>query len=255
MPFSKSEMQEELFAFLSGFGSNVAQLYGMSNHAWTSREAIEATPFWQAVNEMYDFGVMGIPSEELYPQGHFYGLYAELERFLLAIDTQPMESYLKRNKNKPPRLALRAVQTAVARMVLEDGWRENDHGGRQYGTLKGDMNHLTLAEVALLANMDERSVRNAANPKLPDPLKTELNGSRTMVRPQEARRWLAGRKSFIPTRPYTGTRKLELNIDLSTLIPAEQIQKILEEAGVLEFDLDTEKLAEFLATMKKAPKS
>jgi len=76
-----------------------------------------------------------------------------------------------------------------------------------------------------------------------------------MVRPQEARRWLAGRKSFIPTRPYTGTRKLELNVDLSTLIPAEQIQKILEGAGVLEFDLDTEKLAEFLATMKKAPKS
>ena len=35
---------------------------------------------------------------------------------------------------------------------------------------KGDCGYLTLAEVALLANMDERSVRNAANPKLPDPL-------------------------------------------------------------------------------------
>jgi hypothetical protein len=210
MPFSKSEMQEELFAFLSRFGGNVAQLYGISNHAWTSREAIEATPFWQAINEMYDFGVMGIPSEELYPQGHIYGLYAELERFLLGMDTQPMEFYLKKNKNKLPRLALRAVQTAVARIVLEGGWRENDHGGRQYGMLKGDMNHLTLADVALLANMDERSVRNAANPKLPDPLKTELNDSRTMVPPQEARRWLAGRKGFIPTQSYTGPPKARI---------------------------------------------
>jgi hypothetical protein len=164
-----------------------------------------------------------------------------------------MEFYLKKNKNKLPRLALRAVQTAVARIVLEGGWRENDHGGRQYGMLKGDMNHLTLADVALLANMDERSVRNAANPKLPDPLKTELNDSRTMVPPQEARRWLAGRKGFIPTQSYTGPRKPEFNIALS--IPAEQIQKILEEAGVVEFDLDTKKLAEFLTTMKKAQKS
>jgi hypothetical protein len=94
---------------------------------------------------------------------------------------------------------MRAVQTAVARMVLDGGERYTDFAVSEHGLGNGDWGYLTLSEVALLANMDERSVRNAANPKLPDPLKTEAMGKRSLVKPEEARRWLAGRKGFIPT--------------------------------------------------------
>ena len=58
---------------------------------------------------------------------------------------------------------------------------------------------LSVAEVAALADMDERSVRNAMNPKLPDPLVTEAFGKRSFIAASEARRWLAGRKGYRAT--------------------------------------------------------
>lgn len=199
MPFSKTDMQEELFQFLNLFGKQIARLYGVSDPTWTEKEAIQDSPIWKAVNDMYDYGVTGTPTEDLYPKSHIDGVYGYLERFLRALDTPNMRLYLEASEITLPRLTMLAVQSAVARIVLDDGWRENDYGASEYGLLKGDMGRLTLAEIALLANMDERSVRNAANPKLPDPLKTELIGKRSLVSPAEARRWLAGRKGFIPT--------------------------------------------------------
>lgn len=200
MPFTKLEMQEELLQFLSLFGKDIARLYGASDGSWTDKEAILQSPLWKAANEMYDFGVSGTTTEDLYTKGHIHGVYGHLERLLRAMDTPQMRLFLEATKNTPPRLTMLAVQSAVARMVLEEGWRENDYGGSEYGWRKGDMNHLTLGELALLANMDERSVRNAANPKLSDPLKTEQVGKRSLVNPEEARRWLAGRKGFVPTK-------------------------------------------------------
>lgn len=234
MPFSKSEMQEELFKFLNKFGKDIARLYGVSDNAWTEKEAIQESPVWKAVSEMYDYGVTGIPTEDLFPEGHIYGAHGHIERFLRGMDTPNMRLYLEESDNSLPRLAMLAVQSAVARMVLDGGWRHTDYGAGEYGVLKGDMNHLTLAEVALLANMDERSVRNAANPKLPDPLKTEQVGKRSLVRSEEARRWLAGRKGFVPTQESevgTVQRPPEFNIELTKEI-VENIEREAKEAGV-----------------------
>jgi hypothetical protein len=96
------------------------------------------------------------------------------------------------------------------------------------------MSHLTLAEVALLANMDERSVRNAANPKLTNPLKTEQVGQRSLVRPDEARRWLAGRKGYVPTQAYDGPRIPSFDLTLPELPKEflEQVQREAEETGI-----------------------
>lgn len=60
---------------------------------------------------------------------------------------------------------------------------------------------LTLAEVALLARMDEKSVRNATQPSKPDRLTTyKPEGSgRVFVTPQKALSWLSTRRLFIPT--------------------------------------------------------
>lgn len=200
MPFSKSEMQEELFKFLNLLGKDILRLYGVSDCAWTEREAIQESPVWKAASEMYDYGVTGTPTDDLFPEGHVYGTHGRIERFLRGMDTPHMRLYLEESDNPPPNLTMLAVQSAVARMVLDGGWRHTDYGASAYGVRKSDMNYLTLAEIALLANMDERSVRNAANPKLPDPLKTEQVGKRSLVSPEEARRWLAGRKGFIPTK-------------------------------------------------------
>jgi len=223
MIFSKSEMQEELFKFLSLYGENIARLYGV-NDSWTEIEAIQASPIWEAVSEMYDYGVTGIPKGELSPGGHIYDTYAHTEMFLRGMDTPNMKLYLEAHANALPRLAMLAVQSAVARIVLDGGWRHTDYE-------EGDMNNLSIAEVALLANMDERSVRNAANKKLTDPLKTEQLGKRSLVSVEEARRWLAGRKGYIPTKEGKVERIPEFNMTISEDI-LEVVKKMAKKEGI-----------------------
>ncbi|MDX9944073.1 MAG: hypothetical protein RBS35_04670 [Azonexus sp.] len=233
MSFSKTEMQEDLLKFLTLLGQEIASLYGAGDNTWTDEEAIKTSPAWNAVSEMYDYGVMGIPTEDLGPGGTVNGVHARIELFFRAMDTLPMRLYLNEFNNALPHLALRAIQSAVARMVLEGGNRYTDYGTDEHGLGNGEWNHLTLAEIALLANMDERSVRNAANPKLPDPLKTEQIGKRSLVSPAEGRRWLAGRKGFIPTQEseVAIAPLRSWNIELSEEI-VERIQKEAEKAGI-----------------------
>ena len=49
--------------------------------------------------------------------------------------------------------------------------------------------------------MDERSVRNATNPKVQNRLVPAVFGKRTFVERNEAKRWLTDRKGFNPTSP------------------------------------------------------
>lgn len=234
MPFSKDEMQEELFKFLSLAGKQIAKMYGASEREWTEEESVKRSPIWEGVSEMYDYGVMGVPTGDLVPRGIINGAHAHIEMFLRAMDTPYMRVYLEQCDNAPPRLAMLAVQSAVARMVLDGGDRFTDFGTGEFGVGNGDHGYLTLSEVALLANMDERSVRNAANPKLPDPLKTEQVGKRSLVNPEEARRWLSGRKGFIPTNKNEGAvpeRPQEFDMEVSEELVAI-IEQQAKKAGV-----------------------
>lgn len=60
--------------------------------------------------------------------------------------------------------------------------------------------YLTLKEIALLGQMSERAVRNAAQPTAADRLQTRKEQSQTVVDSCEALRWLKGRRGFIATR-------------------------------------------------------
>lgn len=200
MTFSKSEMQEELLRFLVLFQRETADLLGWQITGSADNSTIKESLLWNAVNEMYDYGVSGIPNGPLGPGSIIDGAHARTEMFFRSVDTLPMKIYLDAGDNAPPRLAICAVESAVARIVLDGGDRHTDYGTDVHGLGKGDGGYLTLAEVAILADMDERSVRNAANPKLADPLKTTPIGKRSLVSVEEANRWLAGRKGFVPTR-------------------------------------------------------
>lgn len=59
--------------------------------------------------------------------------------------------------------------------------------------------YLALHEIAYLAQMTEKAVRNAAQPTSPDRLVTRKEGTRTVVDSLEALRWLKGRRNFQPT--------------------------------------------------------
>lgn len=234
MPFSKDQMQEELFKFLTLAGKQIAYMYGASECEWTEEESVKRSPIWEGVSEMYDYGVMGVPTGDLVPGAIINGAHAHIEMFLRAMDTPCMKVYLEQCGNAPPRLTMLAVQSAVARMVLDGGDRFTDFGAGEFGVGNGDLGYLTLSEVALLANMDERSVRNAANPKLPDPLKTAQVGKRSLVNPEEARRWLSGRKGFIPTKKHEEAvpqRPKEFDLEVSEELVAI-IEQQAKKAGV-----------------------
>ncbi|MBX9915400.1 MAG: hypothetical protein K2Y25_16000 [Pseudomonadaceae bacterium] len=59
--------------------------------------------------------------------------------------------------------------------------------------------YLNLKEIAVLAQMHEKSVRNATQPTAPDRLHTRKEGTRTVVDSHEALRWLKGRRNFKPS--------------------------------------------------------
>jgi hypothetical protein len=66
--------------------------------------------------------------------------------------------------------------------------------------------YLSLNEVAFLAQIGEKSVRNATQPNAPDRLLTRKEGSRTVVDSPVALKWLLRRRSFRPTRLLGGAR-------------------------------------------------
>lgn len=59
--------------------------------------------------------------------------------------------------------------------------------------------YLTLKEIALLGQMSERAVRNAAQPTATDQLMTRKENRHTVVDATEALRWLKGRRGFKAT--------------------------------------------------------
>lgn len=218
MSFSKAAMQKELLGFLALYGQQVEKIYGASEGSWLTKESLEDSPICRGINAMFDYGICGIPSQDLSPGSFLDGLYAHTEKFVRSMDSTPMGIYLAENDNASPKMAKRAVQAAVARLVLDGGERATDYAIDEFGPGKGDFGYLTLPEVALLADMDERSVRNAANPKLADPLKTVQIGKRSLVEPKEAQRWLARRKGFVATRVMEGLiphRQPTYNFDLT----------------------------------------
>lgn len=207
MAFTKTDMQIELKKFLFGFPMSIGRIYGPSRagallgfpgkraHDIELEEAhIEDTDLWRVVNEMYDFGVSGLMIDgrlDLGFEQQLDGEFCDAEMFLRCLES--MEVYLEEDEVQIPRLAILAVRTAVARHVLEGGYRYTGYDD-------GSGSYLSFGEVALLANMDERSVRNAANPKLPNPLITIQLGKRTYVDRLVARNWLEERKGFVPTQ-------------------------------------------------------
>jgi hypothetical protein len=238
MTFSKIEMQAELRDFLFHFAGSVQRLYGKNggggllgvpskqvSEVSLAEARIEDTMLWKAVNDMYDFGISGIMTEgrDLGSGKHLDAEFCDAEMFLRGLTS--LDQYLDEDETKIPRLSTLAVRTAVARHVLEGGERftgfsEDDAGGSD----------LSFFEMALLADMDERSVRNAANPKLPNPLATVVHGKRTYVEREEAKRWLVERKGFVPTQTgaiaaqelkFNATASLQLSVKTMTKLQAK----------------------------------
>lgn len=232
---TKEQMQTELKDFLSSYLESVGRVYGNAVALPDVADA-SATTLWHALDSMYDYGVAGQQLEGGWNLGDGELLdarFSDAEMFLRGLDS--MQTFLDEDNCQLPAQCLRVARTAVARHVLEGGSRDTDFDGLP------PMGFLTIAEVALLADMDERSVRNAANPQKEGHLVTTSADKRTLVAVEEARRWLAGRKSFTPTGGVQArstqalspslVAALERQAAAAGLTPDEFVQQRLLAAG------------------------
>lgn len=249
MIFTKAEMRTELRDFLFNFARSVERIYGKHfaggllgvpgkrvSDIDPKEACIEDTMLWKAVNDMYDFGISGIMMDgrDLGDSKLLDADFCDAEMFLRGLHS--LDQYLDEDETRIPRLSILAVRTAVARHVLEGGDRftgfSDDVGGAGAD--------LSFDEMAFLANMDERSVRNAANPKVPNPLATVALGKRTYVEREEAKRWLADRKGFIPTQTKAVLATESKNIPtMSIQLPVSTMDKLQAKADVAGLSVDS----------------
>lgn len=238
MRFTKQELFEELQWFIPAFAKGVSRMFAIhptQTAGASSRffgnidrailhiegdadepnwEALSQTSLWRVLAAMYDYGFDGIETPETNVGD---GMFADVELFILGLDG--LKQYFDEDEGDIPRRCQITVTLAVARHVLD--------GGTPYRIdLDRPAGYLSFAEVALLADMDERSVRNAANPKLPSPLRTETIGKRSLIAVEEARRWLAGRKGFFPTKPMQEKSPFSWTVKASLELPTDIINAL-----------------------------
>ena len=181
LPFSTDEMLEEFATELKAWlrsiepclVGNPCALLGTDMLKSTSElttESIVTQPIVHDLTQLYRYGCYG--EGLVQPEDHLEGPVHFLEETLKGFQATK---------------ALTVIRLATARWMLDTG----------------DLD-LTIDQIALLANMDEKSVRNAANPKNRDALKTYSHDGRTYVKVVDARDWLSRRRGFVPTRVVEG---------------------------------------------------
>jgi hypothetical protein len=105
---------------------------------------------------------------------------------------------------------LQVAELANARKVLESGspfcYQLSAKGrGNEQG-----VDGLSVRQLALLAGMEEMSVRAAANPKRPNALETFSDNGRTRIAPDVAKRWLESKGRYIPIKTFNSGRDDDL---------------------------------------------
>jgi hypothetical protein len=245
MAITRQETLRELNEFMFQFPKTIARLYnedilpalwGLSEKDVESATAqqcdFERTYLWSAVSAMYDYGCAGIDSGQ-FGAGPLEGGHADAELFINCLPA--LQGLLVEDHTLLPERVIRAVRTAVARHILEGGKHYADHEASDLDDIAVD--HLSINEVALLADMDERSVRNACNPKTPGALQTVAFGKRTMVTRQAAKLWLQGRKGYVPLskgmppRTSAPNATQQIRVELPTAL-AEQVRASAAARGL-----------------------
>jgi hypothetical protein len=161
----------------SGFGQNLP---------------LKRFPLAQTVEKFYDYGVLGIKCVsvgEVTTASEWtfaYGFLRDLSGSVLSYETLNGESVSAEK-------CLIAAKMFFARIVLDGGEHPLGEGGAPDGML-------TIGDVALLAGLDDRTVRNATSKNSPNRLETASGESSVFIPRDAAIAWLRTKRGFSPTR-------------------------------------------------------
>lgn len=192
---SASQMQDVLYD---------AANYEPDSHPDELGLDISKWPISTVFEQLYDFAVHGIarfPLSELSDETQSSiccALVFDLTRSQMAGEFGI--------SNRSGAMCLQIVKLAGARAVLEGGSRL-----LITAAVEETYDDLTIRDIALLAGMEEASVRNAANPRLANPLITKKVDGNTYIEPEKAKEWLKSRGRYIPVRVQYDDAKVDLS--------------------------------------------
>lgn len=234
----------------SDVASRLAELEGISLEALVDPSISDAelgmapdhickTAFCQAMEALYDFACFGIldgNAEPLIP-GSIYTWIAAIvddmaqSAFLNEYDLHGREAFGE------ARRVQKVVELANARSVLEgEGLFFIPMGGER--SEESDDTSLSVRQMALLAGMEEMSIRAAANPKRATPLLTFKDAQgRTRIALDVAKDWLKAKQRYVPvTRKWSASEvdltrtRFSNTTDLALMIEA-RLQTLADRAG------------------------
>lgn len=220
-------MLEELERIINADLTRLSMIFGSDAESILRSTPVDEMPVTKNMRQLYDY-VVNARLSTSFPLSDV--LHEVTDYFLETVPHSPMLDLYAETRIEG--LCAWIVDTAVVR----------------WGVDFEEIGLFTIKQIATLANMDEKSVRNAANPKNPDALKTfrDVDGS-TKVTRDDAIAWLKGRRSYKPTvfMDDSGERDLERDgfkdlVDLAEFVAREcqrkdkTLSKVLKAAGLEE---------------------
>jgi hypothetical protein len=192
------------------FRREVAIPLGLSNPEDTPQELglryedVRWTDFAQAMERQYNYAfdaVIGGPGEPMeYETTHTWAaaILLDLQQSLFVYE---LGTYGGGYWEQSIERCLYISELANARLCLETGevfTHLRVTNGRDEGTTSSL--ELTVRQLALLAGMEEMSVRTAASRRGPNPLAASKDGPRTVFERSVAKEWLLAKGRYMPVR-------------------------------------------------------
>lgn len=166
-------------------------------------EDFRQSSFFRAMNCMYDFAYAGLIDESYEAMGDETSFMwaAALVRDLAASRVANCWDAFGTSYQVAAAVLLKVVETAAARAVLE--------GFEAFDVVDNDDN-LTVRQLALLAGMEEMTIRSAANPKKPNALKVHTTEAGTRISAEVAKAWLIAKGRYVTPSRHWGDDEIDL---------------------------------------------
>lgn len=177
-----------------------------------THEHIRHTQFARAMEHLYEFGFLGRLNENADPM-----VYESIYMWVADLVGDAATGYVAREWDtygaticESAKQCLWVAELANARNMLEEG------EPFFYGVCDAskdnpvDEGSLSVHQMALLAGMEEMSIRAAANPKRANPLKTHTEDGGTRIALDVAKTWLHSKGRYVPITRYWSDGEVDL---------------------------------------------
>lgn len=235
-PFPISQLQEDLAEVFFHHLQNIGRLVG-AEEAWAliSREPLDALPFQflnpeetaknfgftfsmiehtsfaQSMINLYNYAYTGLLDRaQQRPEGEsdyvwYTTLCCDVADGATGIERMDYGSDVSIHADR----CVLVAETANARNMLEGEEPFYYFHGAKNKESSIDFDGLTIRQLALLAGMEEGSVRAATNPKRAKPLVTFKSGNRTLISFETAKEWLSDKGRYIPVTYFRSSSEID----------------------------------------------